>query len=142
MPIDVHAHYVPRQLIEAVTSRGAEIGVRVVAANGGAVAIDFEYGFSTRPFFPKLVEPGELRRQSLDRQGLDRQLLATWPDMYGYGLAAASCLAWHQLLNDTLAERCADNADRFSWVASAPLCGDESAAEELVRATRLGAVAL
>ena len=40
MPIDVHAHYVPRQLIEAVKTKGTEIGVRLVSG-GQAPAIGF-----------------------------------------------------------------------------------------------------
>jgi aminocarboxymuconate-semialdehyde decarboxylase len=142
MPIDIHAHYVPHQLIEAVKTKGAEIGIRLLSGHGETPAIGFDYGFNTRPLFPKLIEPGGARRKSLDRQGLDRQLLATWPDMYGYGLASAACAAWHRLLNGTLAEWCADNADRFSWVASVPLFDERSAAEELARAANLGAVAL
>ena len=142
MPIDIHAHYVPRQLIEAVKANGAEIGVRLVVDKGATPAIGFDYGFGTRPLFPKLIESAEARRESLERQGLDRQLLATWPDMYGYGLAPAACAAWHRMLNDTLAEWCADHTDRFSWVASAPLGDEKSAAEELARAVDLGAVAV
>jgi aminocarboxymuconate-semialdehyde decarboxylase len=30
MPIDIHAHYVPPQLIDAVEARGKEIGVRLL----------------------------------------------------------------------------------------------------------------
>jgi aminocarboxymuconate-semialdehyde decarboxylase len=104
MPIDIHAHYVPRQLIEAVKANGAEIGVRLITDKGETPAIGFDYGFSTRPLFAKLIESAQARRQSLERQGLDRQLLATWPDVYGYGLAPTSCVAWHRMLNDTLAE--------------------------------------
>jgi aminocarboxymuconate-semialdehyde decarboxylase len=142
MPIDIHAHYVPRQLIESVKANGAEIGVRLIADKGATPAIGFGYGFATRPLFPKLIESAEARRQSLERQGLDRQLLATWPDMYGYGLAPAACAAWHRMLNDTLAQWCADHSDRFSFVASVPLGDETSAAEELARAADLGAVAL
>jgi aminocarboxymuconate-semialdehyde decarboxylase len=142
MPIDIHAHYVPRQLIEAVKANGAEIGVRLIVDKGETPAIGFDYGFSTRPLFPKLIESAQTRRQSLERQGLDRQLLATWPDMYGYGLAPASCVAWHRMLNDTLAEWCVDHADRFSWVASVPLGNETSAASELARAADVGAVAV
>ena len=67
MPIDVHAHYVPRQLVEAVKTKGTEIGVRLVSG-GQAPAIGFDYGFSTRPLFSKLIEPVEDRRRSLLRQ--------------------------------------------------------------------------
>lgn len=143
MPIDVHAHYVPRQLLDAVRKSGAEIGVRLQSpAGSGTPAIGFAYGFSTRPLFAKLIEDVADRRKSLDRQGLDRQLVATWPDMYGYGLAAAACAAWHRMLNDTLAEWCNQHSDRFSFVASAPLTDDRDAAEELARAVKFGAVAV
>ena len=142
MPIDVHAHYVPRQLFYAVENGGAKIGVTLRTPSGSATpAIAFSYGFSTRPLFPKLIEDVGDRRKSLDRQGLDRQLVATWPDMYGYGLAADACAIWHRMLNNTLAEWCDGNSDRFSFVASVPLTSDRDAAGELVRAVELGAVA-
>lgn len=142
MPIDIHAHYIPSQLIAAITDRGAEIGVRLLTTNDGKPpAIAFDYGFKVRPFFPQLVESAELRRASLDRQGLDRQFVATWPDIYGYGLARDACASWHRMLNDTLAEWCNAHADRFSFVASLPLTDAHDAAIELERAVGLGAVA-
>ena len=142
MPIDVHAHYVPRELLDAVQTRGAELGVTLLPnASGGPPALGFDYGFKVRPLFPKLVETGAERRKSLERQRLDRQLVATWPDIYGYGLDSQRCAAWHRILNDTLAAWCQDNADRFSFVASAPLTDQKDAAEELTRAATAGAVA-
>ena len=142
MPIDVHAHYVPGQLFDAVQNVGAEIGVTLQKPAGSATpAIAFSYGFSTRPLFPKLIEDVVDRRKSLDRQGLDRQLVATWPDMYGYGLTAEACAIWHRMLNDTLAEWCDANSSRFSFVASVPLTSGHDAANELARALELGAVA-
>ncbi len=142
MAIDVHAHYVPRQLVDAVAARGAAFGVTLKTPQGAsAPAIAFSYGFSTRPLFPKLIEDAAARIASLDRQRLDRQLLATWPDMYGYGLGPQECVAWHRMLNDTLAEWCGQNAARFSFVASAPLTSAVDAADELARAAELGAVA-
>jgi aminocarboxymuconate-semialdehyde decarboxylase len=142
VPIDIHAHYIPPQLIAAIKDRGSEIGVRLLTTNDGKPpAIAFDYGFKVRPFFPQLVESAELRRASLDRQGLDRQLVATWPDIYGYGLARDACAAWHRMLNDTLAAWCNTHADRFSFVASLPLTDAHDAAIELERAVGLGAVA-
>ena len=43
------------------------------------------------------------------------------------------------MLNDTLAEWCADNADRFAWIASVPLTRPQAAADELERAAGIGA---
>ena len=41
MPIDVHAHYVPPQLIDAVAARGKDIGVRLVQSGGSAAGAAF-----------------------------------------------------------------------------------------------------
>jgi aminocarboxymuconate-semialdehyde decarboxylase len=141
MTIDVHAHYVPQSLIAAAHQRGTDMGVRVI--DGAATpALEFSYGFKVRPFFPKLVETAEQRTAWLDSERIDRQLVATWPDIYAYGLPREQCVAWHALLNDTLAGWCDDNAGRFSFVASVPLPSAEDAATELVRAASLGAVAV
>ena len=139
MPIDVHAHYVPPQLIDAVASRGKDIGVRLVRSDGAPPALHFDYGFKVRPFFPRLVEPVGERHVWLDQQGIDLQIVGTWPDIFGYGLALDACTAWHRILNDTLAEWCAGNSDRFAWIASVPLIQAEAAARELERAAGLGA---
>jgi aminocarboxymuconate-semialdehyde decarboxylase len=140
MPVDTHAHYVPPQLIAAVQSAGKEIGVALAAAAGSAPALHFEYGFKVRPFFPRLIEPVAERRAWLDAQRIDLQIVGTWPDIFGYGLARESCIAWHRMLNDTLAAWQADNADRFAWIASVPLIDAQAAAAELDRAASLGAV--
>jgi aminocarboxymuconate-semialdehyde decarboxylase len=139
MPIDVHAHYVPPQLIDAIGTRGKHIGVRLEPSSGAPPALHFDYGFKVRPFFPRLVEPVGERLAWLDEQGIDVQIVGTWPDIFGYGLAADACIAWHRMLNDTLAAWCTDNANRFAWIGSVPLIDAEAAARELERAGGLGA---
>jgi aminocarboxymuconate-semialdehyde decarboxylase len=139
MPIDVHAHYVPPQLIDAVAARGKDLGVRLVRSDGAPPALHFDYGFKVRPFFPRLIEPVRERRAWLDAQGIDLQIVGTWPDIFGYGLGVGACAAWHRMLNDTLAAWCADNADRFAWIASVPLIDADAAAAELERVAGLGA---
>src|SRR5262249_9058870 len=100
----------------------------------------FAYGFAVRPFFPRLIEPTEVRRAWLDAQGIDCQVVATWPDIFGYALPPEQCRAWHRTLNDTLARWCADHRDRFCWMASVPMPNAEDASAELERAYGLGAV--
>ncbi len=139
MPIDVHAHYVPPQLIDAVAATGQEIGVRLVQSPAG-VALHFDYGFKARPFFPRLIEPVAERRAWLDAHGIDSQIIATWPDIFGYGLLIDACIAWHRMLNDTLSDWCSDNKDRFAWLASVPLTDAEAAASELERVAAMHAV--
>jgi len=140
VPVDVHAHYVPPQLVAAIKSAGGDIGVRLVPADGGREALQFDYGFRVRPFFPRLVEPVAERHKWLDEQRIDRQIVGTWPDIFGYGLKRERCIAWHRMLNDTLAHWTADNAGRFAWIASVPLVDAEAAAAELERSIGLGAV--
>lgn len=142
MAIDVHAHYIPQSLITAARERGARMGVRVVDSAGAAPALEFSYGYKVRPFFPKLIETAAQRLAWLDSQRLDRQFVATWPDIYGYGLPSEHRVAWHRLLNDTLAAWCAEHAARMSFVASVPLPNADDAAVELERVANLGAVAV
>jgi len=139
VPIDVHSHYIPPQLIAAIDKRGADIGVRLHRAGAAQPAVHFDYGFKVRPFFPRLVEPVAERHRWLDEQRLDRQIVGTWPDIFGYGLPKDACLAWHRMLNDTLAEWTADNTERFDWISSVPLTDAEAAAAELERSLTLGA---
>jgi aminocarboxymuconate-semialdehyde decarboxylase len=143
MPIDAHSHYIPQSLIAAVRERGSQMGVQLLEPAGSKTpALEFAYGFKVRPFFSKLVEPVAERTAWLDGQGLDVQLVATWPDIYGYGLPRDHGVAWHRMLNDTLAEWCRDHASRFGFVASLPLPNGEDAAQELERVIGLGAVAV
>jgi aminocarboxymuconate-semialdehyde decarboxylase len=138
VPIDVHAHYVPPQLIAAVKTRGPDIGVRLAATPGGK-ALQFDYGFKVRPFFPRLIESASARKAWLADKRIDHQIVGTWPDIFAYGLPPQHCAAWHRMLNDTLAEWCADHT-QFSWLASVPMPGAAAAATELERATGLGAI--
>jgi aminocarboxymuconate-semialdehyde decarboxylase len=140
VPIDVHAHYVPPQLIAAIKSKGSAIGVRLAPADGGKEALAFDYGFRVRPFFPRLIEPVAERRKWMDEQHIDHQIVGTWPDIFGYGLPRDACIAWHRMLNDTLAEWTADNSKKFSWISSLPLIDAEAAAEELERSAGIGAI--
>src|ERR1043166_8244693 len=137
--IDIHAHYVPAELISAARRDGARLGVRLVE-DAATPALHFDYGFKVRPFFPKLIEPVARRIAWLDDKKIDYQLVATWPDIYGYGLVPAKCAAWQRVLNDTLAAWCSENAVRFGFIASVPLPAPEAAAAELARVVDFGAV--
>ncbi len=139
MVIDIHAHYVPAALIAAARENGAAFGVRLIE-DAATPALHFDYGFKVRPFFPALIEPVAQRIAWLDAKKIDFQLVATWPDIYGYGLSPDRCAAWHRALNETLAAWCAENAKRFGFIASVPLSAAETAAAELAHAADIGAV--
>ena len=56
MAIDVHAHYVPRGIVDRLRTEGARLGISVVEAEPGCAGLRFAYGLQVRPFFAKLVE--------------------------------------------------------------------------------------
>jgi aminocarboxymuconate-semialdehyde decarboxylase len=134
MPIDVHAHYVPLRIMELLRSRGAEYGV-AVTTQGPACAecLRFEYGLVVRPFFATLVEDVGKRLEGMERQGISRQILSVWTDIFGYGLPSREGGAWHRLLNESIGQWCARHPERFSWLASGALPDASSAAHELER---------
>ena len=60
--IDIHAHYVPAELISLARSKGTQLGVRLIE-DAATPALHFDYGFKVRPFFAKLIEPAAHRLQ-------------------------------------------------------------------------------
>ena len=141
MPIDVHAHYVPARLIDVLEREGARYGVKVVEHEPTCQkCLRFEYGLQIRPFFAKLVEPPASRIESMQRAGIDRQILSAWTDIFGYALPPQKGEAWHRLMNDLLGEFCAARPNAFSWLASGALPDAAGAARELERCVKAGAV--
>jgi aminocarboxymuconate-semialdehyde decarboxylase len=141
MPIDVHAHYVPPSLVETLEREGSRYGISLVETEPACHVVRFAYGVTLRPFFAKLTEEPQRRLASMDATGIDRQLLSTWCDVFGYGLNAAQGTAWHRLLNESLAAFAQRHPDRFSFLASVYLPDAAQAARELGHAvTQLGAV--
>jgi aminocarboxymuconate-semialdehyde decarboxylase len=142
MPIDVHAHYVPPSVVEEVESQAARFGLSVVRQPPScACALHFNYGLKVRPFFSKLIEPVPDRMAAMERQGVTRQVLSCWTDIFAYGLPLPQAANWHRFLNEHLAKLCASNPDQFSLLASVPLPHPQESAAELEYAVReLGAV--
>jgi aminocarboxymuconate-semialdehyde decarboxylase len=141
MAVDVHAHYVPREIVRRLETEGARLGISVAETEPGCQQLRFAHGLVVRPFFAKLVEEPARRIAGMASAGIDRQILSVWTDILGYGLAAEQGAAWHRLLNEELAALCRRHPDRFSMLASGHLPDAGRAARELEHAVRqLGAV--
>jgi len=142
MPIDVHAHYVPNRLIDALEEHAGEYGVSLVKTPPQC-ALHFHYGLKIRPFFPKLIEPIDQRLAGMAHQGVTCQVLSVWPDIFAYGLPAPVASRWHRLLNETLSDLCVKHPGEFAPFASVPLPAAAAAAREAEYAIKqLGAVGL
>jgi aminocarboxymuconate-semialdehyde decarboxylase len=142
MPVDVHAHYVPPSMLDAVEGRAAEFGLSVIRHPPGCdCAFHFDYGLKVRPFFPKLIEAVDRRIEGMAQQGVDRQVLSMWADIFAYGLPQAPSRSWHRFLNEHLSKLCRAHDREFSFLASVPLPHADDAAAELEYAVeQLGAV--
>lgn len=137
MPIDVHAHYVPPQILDVLRQRGADYGIALAEpVTAGCPCVQFSHGARARPFFPRLLEAESARLAAMDRIGMDRQVLALWADIFGYGLPLRERTAWHRLMNDSLGDTAGRHPARFSWFASGPLPDAAAAARELERCVR------
>jgi aminocarboxymuconate-semialdehyde decarboxylase len=141
MPIDVHAHYIPETVVEALDRHGSRYGISIVETAPACHALEFSYGLRVRPFFEKLIEEPARRMAGMAAIGIDRQILSTWMDILGYGLDAERGAAWHRLLNETLAAFTSRHPAHFSLLASGYLPDATRAARELEYAMKqLGAV--
>ncbi|MFQ6030751.1 MAG: amidohydrolase family protein, partial [Dehalococcoidia bacterium] len=91
-------------------------------------------------FFDRLLDL-EQRWEEMDRQGVDRQIVSVWADLFGYGLPPEEGARWHRLLNESLGETVQQHSQRLYLLASVPLQDASRAALELEHAVRqLGAV--
>ena len=142
MPIDVHAHYVPPSLLDGLASRASDFGISVIDHPPTcSCALHFDYGLKVRPFFPKLIEPVDRRIATMAQQGVNRQVLSVWADIFAHGMPRQRAVAWHEYLNDHLAKVCELQPERFSMLASVPFPYPKEAAAELERAVaKRGAV--
>lgn len=139
MAIDVHAHFVPPAILDALRRRGSQLGISLVEKAPGSSCCRFDYGLEVRPFFSGLLDL-DRRFSEMERQRIQRQILSLWTDIFGYGMDARKGNAWHRIMNDSLAELCAAHPDRLSWMASGALPDAAGAARELERSVRQGAV--
>lgn len=139
MMIDVHAHFVPPAILDDIRQRGSDYGVALTETAPGCHGCKFENGQQIRPFFETILSV-DRRIETMDRQGIDREILTVWADIFGYSLPADKGAEWHRVLNDSLARVAEATPDRFSWMASGPLQDAALAARELERCKAAGAI--
>lgn len=137
--IDVHAHMVPPDVVDTLATRGRDFGIDLIETEPGCHCCRFESGMQIRPFFDTLMNTDH-RLGQMDDQGVNREVLSIWTDIFGYDLPAAKGALWHTALNDSLARHCDAHPDRFSWLASGALQDAALAARELERGIKAGAV--
>jgi aminocarboxymuconate-semialdehyde decarboxylase len=133
MPLDVHAHIVPDELMETLRRGERHYGARLVRDGQGGESVDLNGRFRTRPVLPGLFElPARLA--AMDQAGVRRQALSGWMDLSAYEMDASEAERFIRLENDAIANVVAAHPDRFVGLASVPLQDAQRAAAELDRA--------
>jgi aminocarboxymuconate-semialdehyde decarboxylase len=136
MIVDCHAHLVPPELLAAIRKDAAKFpNVRLIEDAGG-LAMAFAGGKPTRPVSKPLSDIAG-RVAWMAKQGIDKQVVGSWVDMFGYELPGAESETWVRLTNDAL--RAAAKAEpRFVPLATVPLGDGARAAAVLKDAMKAG----
>lgn len=136
MIIDCHAHLVPPELLSTIARQRASFPSVHVIEEGGSLAFAFAGGKPTRPVTKPLGDVAA-RIAWMDQQGIDRQVVGGWVDMFGYELPAAEGEAWCRLINDALL-RTSKIEPRFIPLATVPMQDGNRAAGVLKQAIGMG----
>jgi aminocarboxymuconate-semialdehyde decarboxylase len=136
MIIDTHAHLVPPDLLGAIRKQQSKFPSLRVIEDGGSLALAFAGAKPTRPVSKPLSDLAA-RRAWMDQQGIDRQVVGGWVDMFGYELPPAEGEGWSRLINDALLAT-AKADPRFVPLASVPLQDGARAAAVLKAAIAAG----
>jgi aminocarboxymuconate-semialdehyde decarboxylase len=130
MNIDCHAHLVPPDLLAAIRNDKARFPNLRLTEDGGGLALSFAGGKPTRPVSKPLSDiPG--RVAWMQKQGIDKQVVGGWVDMFGYELPGAEGEAWAILTNEALLAA-AKAEPRFVPLATVPL-GDGARAAGVLK---------
>jgi aminocarboxymuconate-semialdehyde decarboxylase len=136
MIIDCHAHLAPPGLLEDIRAgRDRFPSIRLIE-EGGSLGFSFGGGKPTRPVSKPLSDVGA-RLAWLDSNGIDRQVVGGWLDMFAYEIPAEEGAAWSRMINAHLANT-AREQPRFIPLATVPLQDGARAAEVLREAHGMG----
>lgn len=122
--IDIHAHLVPYELIEAAAQTSIP-GIEVT--DHGDRQHSFTIAGTTTRTLPSRLIDVEERQRWMTTAGIDVQIVGTWADLFGYRLPPDAGVAWSQMLNETLLNA-VEKVDRLHAFASLPMQAPERAA--------------
>jgi aminocarboxymuconate-semialdehyde decarboxylase len=135
MIIDTHAHLVPPDLLDTIRAQAKHFPSVRLIEEGGSLAFAFAGGKPTRPVSKPLGDMAG-RIAWMDKQGIARQVVGGWVDMFGYELPGAEGEAWSALINTALFA--ARGTGRFVPLASVPMQDGKRAAKVLKAAIASG----
>jgi len=136
MIVDCHAHLVPPDLLSAIRKDAAGFpNVKQIEADG-SLAFSFAGGKPTRPVSKPLSDI-PARISWMAKNGIDKQVVGGWVDMFGYELPGAEAETWARLANECLLAA-AKAEPHFVPLATVPLGDGARAAAVLKDAMKAG----
>jgi len=136
MIIDCHAHLVPPDLLVAIRKSATKFPDVRQIEDGGLLALAFAGAKPTRPVSKPLSDIAG-RVAWMAAQGIDKQVVGGWVDMFGYELPGTEAEAWSRLANECLLAA-AKAEPRFVPLATVPLGNGARAASVLKDAVMAG----
>ncbi|MGH3025913.1 MAG: amidohydrolase family protein, partial [Gaiellaceae bacterium] len=135
MIVDIHAHFVPYALLDALAAKRLFPSVQTT---GGpeALRLSFAGNAPTRPVSPRLADVGQ-RQQWLTDQRIDHQVVGGWLDMVGYELPPDEGADWCRFMNEQLLSAAA-GLPSLAPLATVPLQSGKLAATVLEEALDAG----
>lgn len=136
MTVDVHSHYLPPAVVEAVEDGSSNTATIEVMRETGGLRLKLGDRSPTRTLPERLLDLNE-RHLWMDKTGIDKQMLAPWVDVFGYHLPSSEGVAWSKLLNASMLEATSDSR-RFAGLATVPMQQPVAAAEALSESLEAG----
>jgi aminocarboxymuconate-semialdehyde decarboxylase len=136
--VDVHAHVVPRGLIDIIRAQQDKLPSVIARESDGRVLLGLPRpgGLGEpRPVLPALLDV-DAAATRMTEQGIDLALVSIWPDLIGATLPPEESSVWARCVNEALIEVIRAQP-RFEGLAVAPPQAPEPA-EELSRALEEG----
>ena len=129
--IDIHHHYVPKQLLDETRRHGKALGVDITEIQGS-------YAFSFAGSKPHRLQPGllevEKRIEIMDQGQIAVATLEANTNSLGYRLNGEQGEDWSKLYNDCVNQLVNQHPDRFVGMATVPLQDAKRAANVLEHA--------
>ncbi|HXP93684.1 MAG TPA: amidohydrolase family protein [Candidatus Binatia bacterium] len=144
--VDLHAHHVARELIDAIRKDDGAHNVTVKTDDQNRAWVHLSGRSANAPLAPGLSDIDK-RLAWMDEQGVAVQLLAGWMDLSAYNIPVEDAKWFTRLQNETLTAYVQAHPGRFFGAAAVPLQGPHAAAAELeyavktlgMRAVQIGA---
>ena len=127
--IDTHAHIVPPEMLKALRKNSDGYGVTFTGDEKKPI-VQLAGSNYIRPL-PMFLTHLDHRIETMDRQGVDMQILAGWVDFSAYTMPLNLGIKFSELQNESIAAVVADNPGRYVGAANVPLQDAASAIKML-----------